>query len=33
VIGVAPASFFASASTMIQEIGFALDSPVDQAAT
>jgi hypothetical protein len=29
VIGVAPASFFGSASTMIQEIGFALESPVD----
>jgi hypothetical protein len=30
VIGVAPASFFASTSTMIQEIGFALDSPVER---
>jgi hypothetical protein len=30
VIGVAPASFFASASTMIREIGFALDLPVEE---
>jgi hypothetical protein len=31
MIGVAPASFFVSASTMIQEIGSALDSPVEEA--